>query len=171
MNSAIIGRLLLAILMALPLASLGEAAKSPIDTPEFSTVVATPDIKEPLTNNQLSTCMRETARIMKVEDQAKPQIVILQLSPTEAKRLGLTQTVLLSNRGKTAPHAFYEVWIIGQYPVGDLARGVEMVFELHYGLKYTDVERGKVVGRISNILGGTVSVNALRDKYQGSVSR
>jgi hypothetical protein len=37
-----------------------------------------------------------------------------------------------------------------------------MVYELHYGLKYNDHDRGKVVKRLAGVLGSTVSVEALR---------
>lgn len=167
MHSVLVRRLLFICLLVSPLtAPTEERPRSPISIPDFSTVVATPDIKEPLTNAQLNTCIREAARIMKVEDQARPQIVVLQLSPPEAKRLGLTQTTLLSNKGKSGPGAFYEVWIVGSYALGDLARGIEMVYELHYGFNYSDVERGKLVKRLAEHLNSTVSVNALRDENQ-----
>jgi hypothetical protein len=150
-----------------------ETNRSPIDIPEFSAVVASPDIKEPLTYKKLTLCMNEAARIMKVEDQARPQIVILQLSPAVAKRVGLSSTVLLSNKGHApANNLFYEVWLVGAFPNGDLARGVEMVYELHYGIKYSDNERGTVVSRIANMLNATVSVEALRSqKGETSESR
>ena len=168
MHSAFIRRLLLVSFLASPvLASAAETARSPIETPGFSAVVVSPDIKEPLTNGQLTTCMRETERVMKLDAaqvEARPQIVILQLSPSEARRLGLTQTILLSNKGRTAPHTFYEVWLVGPYATADLARGVAMVYEIHYGLKYSEKERGQVVKRIAGVLGSTVSVGALRSE-------
>jgi hypothetical protein len=168
MHSSPICRLLLAVFLASPmLASAAETPRSPIETPGFSAVVATPDIKEPLTNAQLNTSMREAERVMRLDAAqvaARPQIVILQLSPSEAKRLGLTQTVLLSNKGKTVPQTFYEVWLVGPYATADLARGVAMVYEIHYGLKYNDKERGQMVKRIAGVLGSTVTVEALRSE-------
>lgn len=169
MDPAFIRRLLFVCLLVLPLAVVSEERpKSPAEIPEFSTLVATPDIKEPLTLAQLNRCMQETERVLKVEG-SRPQIVVMQLSPAEAKRLGLSHTVLLSNKGHTAsPNMFYEVWIVGSYPVADLARAVEMVYELHYGLNYTDVQRGQAVKRISGVLGSTVSVKTLQE--QGEIS-
>jgi hypothetical protein len=165
MPSEVVRRLLVIAFLVLPLASYAEAPKAPIETPDFSTVVATPDIREPLTNAQLVSCMKEAERIMKLDPaqvESRPQIVILQLSPAEAKRLGMTQTVLLSNKGKSRPNTFYEVWLVGPYATADLARGVEMVYELHYALNYSDKDRGAMVKRLAGVLGSTVSVEALR---------
>lgn len=169
MNSVFIPRLLFVCLLVLPLAVVSEERpQSPVDIPDFSTLVATPDIKEPLTLAQLNHCIKETERVLKVEG-SRPQIVVMQLSPAEAKRLGLSHTILLSNKGHTAsPSIFYEVWIVGSYPVADLARAVEMVYELHYGLNYTDAQRGQAVKRISGLLGSTVSVKALQEQGETS---
>ncbi len=167
MNSAVVRRLSAIALLLVASAALAAEERtplSPLTAPDFTAVVTSGDVSDPLTNAQLKTCIRETARIMKVDTQGvdRPQIVILQLSPAEAKRLGLTKTVLLTNRGNTHPRMFYEVWIIGQYGLVDMARGVETVLENHYGLTYTDKERAKVVNEVSKILNSTVSVKSLQ---------
>ena len=171
MHSRFIRPLIVVFFLAVPLGFCTEVPKSPIDVGGFSTVVASPEIKAPLTNKELNAAIREAAHVMKVEDQDHPQIVILQIAPAEAKRLGLTHTVLLSNKGRTGPGMFYEVWIVGPYALVDLARGVEMVYELHFGFHYSDKERGKVVKQIASLLGGTIDVNALREEYQGGDGR
>ena len=173
MHSRFIRPLYVVFLMAAPLGFCTDIPKSPISPGEFSTVVASPEIRTPLTNRDLNAAMREAAHVMRLEDrdQDRPQIVILQIAPAEAKRLGLTHTVLLTNKGKMAPAAFYEVWIVGQYALVDLARGVETIYEAHFGLHYTDKERGRVVKQIASMLGGTIDVNALREEYQGGENR
>jgi hypothetical protein len=171
MRSLFVGLVVVVFLLAAPLGFCAETTRSPIEVSEFSTVVASPEIKAPLTNKDLNACIREAARAMKLENQEHPQIVILQISPTEAKRLGISQTVLLSNRGKTPPNAFYEVWLVGPSAMADLVRSVEMVYELHFGLHYSDVDRGKMVKRIASLVGGTISVNGLREENEKPESR
>lgn len=171
MHSRFIRPLIVVFLLAVPLGFCTDIPKSPINVGEFSTVVASPEIKAPLTNKDLAAAIREAAHVMKLEDHERPQIVILQLAPAEAKRLGLTQTTLLSNKGKQGPNAFYEVWLVGPYALVDLVRGVEMIYELHFGLRYTEKQRGSVVKQIASTLGSTIDVNALRQEYQSSDSR
>ena len=146
----------------------GTPANAPMTMVDFSTVVASPDIKEPLTNVQLSMCMRETARVMKIDTPEKPQIVVLQLSPAEAKRLGMSKTVLLSNRGQLGPRMFYEVWLVGPYGLADLTHAIEMVYETHFGLKYNDKSRAKVVNEVARHMyaNSTVDVKTLREENQ-----
>ena len=167
MNSGLIRRLTgiaLILVGSAALAAEDRTPLSPLTAPDFTTVVTSPDVSEPLTNAQLKEGIRQTARVMNVDPKAedRPQIVILQLSPAEAKRLGLTQTVLLTNRGNTHPRMFYEVWIVGQYSLADMTRGVEMVLENHYNLKYSDKERAKVVNQVTKALNTTVSVKSLQ---------
>ena len=171
MHSRIIRPLIVVSLLAVPFGYCEDIPKLAMPAGEFSTVVASPEIKAPLTNKDLNAAIREAAHVMKVEDQERPQIVILQIAPAEAKRLGLTKTVLLSSKGRSGPRLFYEVWIVGHYALIDLARGVEMVYEVHYGLHYSDHQRAKVVKQISSLIGGTIDVNALREENQGGDSR
>ncbi len=161
MRSHRIGCGLFILLVVSSSAFATDIPRTPADVPGFSAVVATPDVKVPLTNAQLGLCIKETARIMKVDEQNLPQIIVLQLSPAEAKRLGLDHIVLLANKGKS-PGTFYEVWLVGPQALNDMVRGVAMVFELYYGLGYSDEERRKVVKRISGVMNATVSIDALR---------
>ena len=169
MNSGLIRRLIgiaLLLIASAALAAEERTALSPLNAPDFTTVVASPDVSDPLTNTQLKTAIRETARVMNVDTKGedRPQIVILQLSPAEAKRLGLTKTVLLTNRGNTHPRMFYEVWIVGQYSVVDMIRGVATVFESHYNLTFNDKQRAKLVSDVAKVLNTTVSVKTLQSE-------
>lgn len=171
MNSGIIRRLIAIALLLVASAALAAEDRtplSPLTAPDFTAVVASSDVTDPLTNAQLKACIRETARVMKVDPKAedRPQIVVMQISPPEAKRLGLTQTVLLTNRGNTHPRMFYEVWIVGSYALGDLTRGVATVFESHYNLTFNDKERAKIVKDVAKVLSSTVSVKSLQSRNE-----
>lgn len=98
----------------------------------------------------METCLQETSRVLNVAHLERPRIVIFQLSPKDAKRLGLTETMLMASAGTAG--TFYEVWLAGGGELRDLARAVEMVYELHFGLKYDQTTRGRLVADISTRL-------------------
>ena len=153
-------------------ANSSAVAEEPLNfIPNFSTVVSSPDIKEPLTIDRLTVAMNEAAHAMNVQQLARPQIVVLQLSPAEAQKLGLKMTTVLTNHGRRRPEMFYEVWIVGPDGLTDMVRGVETVYEAHYNLKYTDAERGKLVARVLKFVAGTINVKAFQQQRNQDQSR
>lgn len=126
-----------------------------------SFVVSSSNVKQPLTNERVARCIQETAEALKLRDRELPQILVLQLSPEDARKLGVANTTVVANRGD-GPSPFYELWIVGPNAVGDLTQGVVGVFEKHFGMSHTDSERGGIVLRIMNKLTSTVAVGELK---------
>ncbi len=150
MNCTIIRRLPWIVFLLLTSSLL---LAQPENAPNIAMVVTSADVEEPLTNADLNLCLRETARVMKVEGTERPQMVVIQLSSSVAKQLGLRQTFLMVNSlGK--PKNMYEVWLVGREPLFDLARAVAMVYEFHYGMNYDPMTRGSIVAQIASSIGG-----------------
>lgn len=156
-------RLFIAAVGICLLASLPALASEPTDIPQVSSVFASPDLAHPLTNDRLALCITEAGRAMRLADREPPQIIVLQLSPAEALRLGMRTNVVLSNKDPARPNRFYEVWLVGPNGIADLALGVVSVFEVHFGVTLTPTDRAATVKRIIAHLGSTVDAKALRN--------
>ena len=137
-------------------------ASDPTDIPQISSVFASPDLPNPLTTDRLTLCIAETKRTMHLDDREAPQIVILQLSPAEARRFGMSSNYVLSNKDPQHPNRFYEVWLVGPNGTADLAQGVVSVFELHFGVTLSPQERAQVIKLVVAHLNGTVDAKTLR---------
>lgn len=161
-------RILLSCCLALFAAVPALAAEEPDAAPP-STVVASAEVREPITMERLHVCMDETARAMGLQEQQQPVIVVLQLSAADAQRLHMTRNRVLTNRGadlasRNGMGMYYELWLVPSgSTIADLALGVATVYENHYGVTQTDQERAKVVNRVLAFLGRTVSVKSLRE--------
>jgi hypothetical protein len=157
-------RFLLASTGLLVLAFLAALASASTDIPPVSSVFASPDLAHPLTRDRLALCIVETGRAMRLSDREAPQILILQLSRAEARRAGMSNNLMLSNRSKdpSRPHRFYEVWLVGPDGLSDMAQAVVSIFEVHFDVKLTPEQRADTVKRVLIHIGNTVDAKALR---------
>lgn len=148
----------------LALAFIPALASSSADVPPVSSVFASPDLAHPLTADRLALCIVETGRAMRLADREAPQILILQLSQAEARRAGMSNNLMLSNRTRdpNRPRRFYEVWLVGPNSLSELTQAVVAVFEVHFDIQLTPQQRAETVKQVLNHVVNTVDVKALR---------
>ncbi len=122
------------------------------------TIVASPDVPVVLSQERLSHCLKMLVRETKVQANKLPHIVVFQVSKKAARGAYITEDIAVrrNQAGRVSEH-YYEVWLVGE-PKLNYVVALENVLEDHFGLTFTEKERGEILTRIARAEDATVSV-------------
>ena len=111
-----------------------------------------------ITQEQLITSFKETARAMHVADRELPKVMALYLSKDAARTLGASTTQ--AHRNTSDGRVYYEIWLVEKAPLVDCAIAMQTILERHFAQTYTDAERRTIITRVLRYVGSTVSAKS-----------